>query len=185
MTYTLTTAASPTLQDARNGPHKETYLIGYPLRRTYAPFLHNTLTRAAGVPRKYHKVEDQDGVSRFLELVRRDDFGGAAVTIDESEVAAVVRGFTESPIPGFEPTIVHVRTPEQAKDLEAVDLAKIFKSNGWNVVTGDQAMIWQGIEQQKIWLNCAEEELPVQEVVAQVTQQVIQDSATGSEPPLQ
>lgn len=42
------------------------------------------------------------------------------VNRDESEVAAVVRGFTESPIPGFEPTIVHVRTPEQAQELEAV-----------------------------------------------------------------
>ncbi|KAJ9109014.1 hypothetical protein QFC21_000340 [Naganishia friedmannii] len=330
MTCTLT-AASPTLQDARNGPHKETYLLGYPLRRTYAPFLHNTLTRVADVPRTYHKVEDKDGVARFLELVHQDDFGGAAVTMpfkvavmkhlddltpegraigacntvywqtssdgsrklighntdcvgikraldsittvdyrrssqgrpalviggggtvraaiyalhtwfgtstiyivnrDESEVAAVVQGFTESPIPGFEPTIVHVKTAVQAQELEAVayvvgavpcfppiteaeiaaretvlafmnkpepgvmlemcyapkpwtDLAKIFKSNGWKVVTGDQAMIWQGIEQQKIWLNCSEDELPVQEVVAYVTQQVIQDSATGSEPPLQ
>lgn len=26
------------------------------------------------------------------------------------------------------------------------DLAKLFKTNGWKVVTGDQAMIWQGIE---------------------------------------
>jgi hypothetical protein len=26
------------------------------------------------------------------------------------------------------------------------DLAKLFKANGWKVVTGDQAMIWQGIE---------------------------------------
>jgi hypothetical protein len=26
------------------------------------------------------------------------------------------------------------------------DLANIFKSSGWKVVTGDQAMIWQGIE---------------------------------------
>lgn len=81
MTCTLTTVASPTLQDARNGPHKETYLLGYPLRRTYAPFLHNTLTRVAGVPRTYHKVEDKDGVARFLELVHQEDFGGAAVTM--------------------------------------------------------------------------------------------------------
>lgn len=79
MTYTLTT--STTLQDAKNGPHKETYLLGYPLRRTYAPYLHNTLTRVTGVDRTYSKVELQDGIPHFLELLNREDFGGAAITM--------------------------------------------------------------------------------------------------------
>ncbi|KAJ9099474.1 hypothetical protein QFC20_005685 [Naganishia adeliensis] len=321
MTYTLTT--STTLQDAKNGPHKETYLLGYPLRRTYAPYLHNTLTRVTGVDRTYSKVElqrwhsafsgavesgrlwrggyydhldeltpegraigacntvywqtapdgsrklvghntDCFGIKRALESIAEPEFreksrgrpalvigGGGTVraaiyalhkffgvsTIyivnrDESEVEAVVKGFTDSPIPGFEPTIVHAKTAAQAQELDAVayvvgavpcfppvteaeiaaretvlafmnkpepgvmlemcyapkpwtDLAKQFQSNGWKVVTGDQAMIWQGVEQQKVWLNCSEEELPVQEVVAMVTEQVLRDSATGSEPPLQ
>lgn len=51
--------------------------------------------------------------------------------------------------------------------------------------TSTEAYVPDSDQQQKIWLNCSEDELPVQEVVAQVTQQVIQDSATGSEPPLQ
>lgn len=80
MTYTLT-ATSTSLQDAKNGPHKETYLLGYPLRRTYAPYLHNTLTRVTGVDRTYSKVELQDGIPHFLELLNREDFGGAAITM--------------------------------------------------------------------------------------------------------
>lgn len=34
------------------------------------------------------------------------------------------------------------------------DIAQVSQDNGWTVVTGEIAMIWQGIEQQKIWLNC-------------------------------
>lgn len=80
MTYALGTQSS-SLQEARDGPHKETYLLGYPLRRTYAPYLHNTLTRKAGVPRTYQKVELQDGIPRFLELLNQENFGGAAITM--------------------------------------------------------------------------------------------------------
>jgi quinate dehydrogenase len=71
-----------------------------PLRRTYAPFLHNTITKLAGVPRTYEKLESTDMavstvhlyisqatllismlVQMFLELTKRADFGGSAVTM--------------------------------------------------------------------------------------------------------
>jgi quinate dehydrogenase len=34
------------------------------------------------------------------------------------------------------------------------DICQVAQDNFWTVITGDIAMIWQGIEQQKIWLNC-------------------------------
>jgi quinate dehydrogenase len=69
------------LTPARTGSHKNTYLFGYPLKRSYAPFLHNTLTRLADVPRHYSKLEMVDGMDHFPALARQDDFGGAAVTM--------------------------------------------------------------------------------------------------------
>lgn len=39
---------------------------------------------------------------------------------DVSEVEAVVKGFTDSPIPGFEPTIVHAKSAAQAHELDPV-----------------------------------------------------------------
>lgn len=43
---------------------------------------------------------------------------------------------------------------------------------------------WQGIEQQLLWLECREEDLPVQEILDTVAKQVASDKETGAEPPL-
>lgn len=69
--------------------------------RTFAPHIKADLLR-----RRLHKFF---GVSTIY-IVNRDD----------SEVEAVVKGFTDSPIPGFEPTIVHAKSAAQAQELEAV-----------------------------------------------------------------
>ena len=63
------------------------------------------------------------------------------------------------------------------------DICTVSKEQGWDVVTGELAMIWQGIEQQKIWLNATTEELPVQETVDLVSKQVKSDTETGAAPP--
>lgn len=90
------------------------------------------------------------------------------------------------------------------------ELAQIAKDAGWNVVTGEQAMMyappslplplpsllcqedadglvdvrsWQGIEQQLLWLECEEKDLPVQEILDTVARQVASDKKTGGEPP--
>jgi quinate dehydrogenase len=65
------------------------------------------------------------------------------------------------------------------------ELAQIAKDAGWKVVTGEQAMIWQGIEQQLLWLGCELSDLPVQEILDAVSKQVQSDKETGKEPPLQ
>lgn len=51
-----------------------------PLNRTYAPFLHNTITRLVGVPRTYAKLESTDW-DMFLGLTKADDFGGSAISM--------------------------------------------------------------------------------------------------------
>ncbi|GAA5915168.1 shikimate dehydrogenase family protein [Sporobolomyces salmoneus] len=65
------------------------------------------------------------------------------------------------------------------------ELAQIAKDAGWKVVTGEQAMIWQGIEQQLLWLGCELADLPVQEILDAVSKQVQSDKETGKEPPLE
>ncbi|KAK4699191.1 quinate dehydrogenase, partial [Phenoliferia sp. Uapishka_3] len=305
----------------------KTYLFGYPLKRTYAPFLHNTITRLAGVPRNYAKLESVDW-DMFLKLTQADDFGGSAVTMphkvavcekldglteegreigacntilvrkdaagkrqlighntdsvgvkesllraddshvksgktapgmifgaggasraavyamnkwlgcnpiyvvnrDDSEVEALIADFKKNASESFNPTMIHIKTVEQAETLPApvyivsavpafapssdseklarkiienifskpekgvilemcyfphpwTDLAQIAQDAGWKVVTGEQAMIWQGIEQQKLWLNCEYTDFPLDKVFEIVKDQLAEDAKTGNEPP--
>ncbi|KAH7386332.1 hypothetical protein BKA64DRAFT_628099 [Cadophora sp. MPI-SDFR-AT-0126] len=43
-------------------------------------------------------------------------------------------------------------------------VARIAKRNGWQLIGGIEAMIWQGLEQDKIWLRRKASTLPVEEV---------------------
>lgn len=51
-----------------------------PLHGTYAPFLHNTITRLAGVDRTYSKMESTD-MDAFLAYARSEECCGSAVTM--------------------------------------------------------------------------------------------------------
>jgi quinate dehydrogenase len=62
-------------------------------------------------------------------------------------------------------------------------ISRLAEQKGWHVITGEKPMIYQGIEQQKLWLSCGEEDLHVEEVVRIVSEQVKQDKASGSAPP--
>lgn len=68
------------LESARAEGPKTSRLFGYPLHGTYAPFLHNTITRLANVPRKYYKMESTD-MDEFLAYVRSEECCGSAVTM--------------------------------------------------------------------------------------------------------
>ncbi|KAL8291420.1 hypothetical protein RQP46_002398 [Phenoliferia psychrophenolica] len=317
----------PIAQEFLDTPAK-TYLFAYPLNRTYAPFLHNTITRLVGVPRVYSKLESTDW-DMFLNLCQADDFGGSAVSMpnkvtactkldgltpegkeigacntvlirkdaagkrqlighntdsvgvkesmlraddshlksgktapgmifgaggasraavyalnkwmncnpiyvvnrDDAEVDALIADFKNNATESFNPEMIHIKTVEQAKSLAApvyivsavpafpptsdseklarkiieeifakpekgvilemcyfphpwTDLAQIAQDAGWNVVTGEQAMIWQGIEQQKLWLNCEETDFPLDQIFAIVKEQLASDAKTGNEPPV-
>ncbi|GAA5831593.1 hypothetical protein JCM11251_000762 [Rhodosporidiobolus azoricus] len=317
----------PISEEAKTVPRTHR-LIGMPLHGTYAPFLHNTITKLAGVPRKYTKWESTD-LDAFIEYLRSEECGGSAVTMphkvaicsrlddltedgrnigacntviirkgpngerqlvghntdsvgvresllraddshvksgktrpgavlgaggacraavyaldqwlncspiyvvnrDDAEVEQFISDFKKNATDKFNPKLVHVKTVEEAEALEApayivsavpafppksfeekqaravsevffnkpekgvilemcyhpeiwTELAQIAKDAGWNVVTGEQAMIWQGIEQQLLWLECDEKDLPTQEILDTVARQVAEDKKTGAEPPL-
>lgn len=63
------------------------------------------------------------------------------------------------------------------------EISRIAEAKGWHVISGILPMIHQGIDQQKLWLNCQEEDLPVDEVVRIVSEQVKSDKASGNAPP--
>ncbi|GAA5957400.1 hypothetical protein JCM8115_006979 [Rhodotorula mucilaginosa] len=321
-------AASSPLDAARAEGPKTSRLFGMPLHGTYAPFLHNTITRLAGVDRTYEKMESTD-MEAFLEYARSEECCGSAVTMphkvavcqhldeltedgrnigacntviirkgpngerklvghntdsvgvresllraddshvksgrtrpgavlgaggacraavyaltkwlncspiyvvnrDDAEVEQFIDAFKKSATEAFNPELVHVKTVEEAEKLAApayivsavpafpptspeekqaravaqtifdkpekgvilemcyhpdiwTELAQLAQDAGWKVVTGEQAMIWQGIEQQLLWLECREEDLPVQEILDTVAKQVASDKETGAEPPL-
>lgn len=75
----IMSAASP-LDAARAEGPKTSRLFGMPLHGTYAPFLHNTITRLAGVDRTYEKMESTD-MDAFLEYARSEECCGSAVTM--------------------------------------------------------------------------------------------------------
>ncbi|GAA6054847.1 hypothetical protein JCM3770_004103 [Rhodotorula araucariae] len=320
---------SAALEAARAEGPKTHRLFGMPLHGTYAPFLHNTITRLAGVPRKYTTMESTD-MDAFLAYLRSDECAGSAVTMphkvaicqhldeltedgrnigacntviirkgpngerklvghntdsvgvresllhaddshvksgkirpgavlgaggacraavyaltqwlncspiyvvnrDDDEVERFISDFAKASTDTFRPELVHVKTVEQAEALAApayivsavpafppttpeekqaravsevlfskpekgvvlemayhpeiwTELAQIAKDAGWKVVTGEQAMIWQGIEQQLLWLGVEEKDLPVQEILDTVANQVASDKKTKAEPPLE
>ncbi|KAL6862528.1 Quinate dehydrogenase [Amphichorda felina] len=57
-------------------------------------------------------------------------------------------------------------------------LGALAEERGWQVILGTEAMIWQGLEQDRYWTGRTVEELPVKEVQAAIADKVAQ--ATGS-----
>lgn len=57
-------------------------------------------------------------------------------------------------------------------------LGAIAEANGWQIILGTEALIWQGLEQDKYWTGRATEELPVKKVQAAIAEQIAQKSAS-------
>lgn len=51
-------------------------------------------------------------------------------------------------------------------------LGKLAEDSGWQVILGTEALIWQGIEQDRYWTGRKTEELPVKEVKEEIYRQV-------------
>ncbi|KAH6895975.1 hypothetical protein B0T10DRAFT_545565 [Thelonectria olida] len=56
-------------------------------------------------------------------------------------------------------------------------LGAISEEKGWQVILGTEALIWQGLEQDKYWTGRAIEELPVQKVQVAINDKVAQRAA--------
>ncbi|KPV72853.1 uncharacterized protein RHOBADRAFT_66872 [Rhodotorula graminis WP1] len=154
------------------------------------------------------------------------------VNRDDAEVDQFIADFKRMTSDSFKPELVHVKTVEQADQLDApayivsavpdfppttaeekraravsmtllnkdvkgtivemcyhpkiwTTLAQLAKDAGWGVITGDAPMIWQGVEQQALWLGLDKSDLPCDEIVDTVARQVASDKETGSQPPLE
>ncbi|ROV99839.1 hypothetical protein VSDG_03086 [Cytospora chrysosperma] len=51
-------------------------------------------------------------------------------------------------------------------------LGRLAEDAGWQVILGTEALIWQGIEQDRYWTGRSAEELPVREVKEEIARQV-------------
>ncbi|KAK4958695.1 Quinate dehydrogenase [Elasticomyces elasticus] len=55
------------------------------------------------------------------------------------------------------------------------EIAELAQARGWRVVLGTEAMIWQGLEQDKLWTGRELGELPVEKVKDVIAKQLSKD----------
>lgn len=55
-------------------------------------------------------------------------------------------------------------------------LGALAESKGWQVILGTEALIWQGIEQDRYWTGKSSDELPVEKVQAAIANKIAQSS---------
>lgn len=152
--------------------------------------------------RKWLKVTDIYLVNRdpaevdaVVQDCRRQGYGDGLVHVATAEQAKSLAGpgAIVACVPDFEPT-----TPEEklAREITNIFLDKskgamlemcynptpftklgsLAESKGWQVILGTEALIWQGIEQDRYWTGKSVEELPVEEVKAAIANKVAQSS---------
>lgn len=113
------------------------------------------------------------------------------VATEEQAIKAETPGSIVACVPDFEPqtaqeklarkvTEILLSTESPGTMLEMcynptpyTKLGSIAEDNGWRVILGTEAMIWQGVEQDKYWTGRSAEEMPIeklQEVIAQAIQ---------------
>jgi pentafunctional AROM polypeptide len=90
---------------------KQFYLFGSPISASKSPALHNTLFEHTGLPHAYQLCETTD-LEVIKATIRRDDFGGASVTIplkldimpllDDVDASARLIGAVNTIVPTFD-----------------------------------------------------------------------------------
>lgn len=56
-------------------------------------------------------------------------------------------------------------------------IARLARDKGWEVIGGSEAMIWQGFEQDRVWLGREVNEMPVREVKEVIAAKLARDKA--------
>ncbi|KAG0646845.1 Quinate dehydrogenase [Hyphodiscus hymeniophilus] len=139
-----------------------------------------------GCAEVYLVNRDKSEVDAVMAECSKEDFGDGLIyvsTIEEAE-SLQAPAVVVSAIPDFPPkTEDEIRTrkvieillgkEEKGAILEMcyhpsprTEIAALAMRSGWQVVPGTQAMIWQGFEQDRVWLNKEVNELPVEKVKA-------------------
>ncbi|KAI1146848.1 NAD(P)-binding protein [Nemania diffusa] len=131
--------------------------------------------------RIYVVNRDRGEVDAVVRECRARGYGDSLVHVASAEEAAALEapGAVVSCVPDFPP-----RTPEERAAREVVEtflrkerkgamlemcynpspyteLGAIAEREGWQVILGTEAMIWQGFEQSKLWTNLELKDLPV------------------------
>jgi len=127
---------------------------------------------------------DRSEVEQVIKECKSKGFGDGLRYVESVEEAERLEGprVVVSAIPDFPPkTEAEIRTrkiietmlgkKEKGAILEMcyhpspnTAIAGISKTSGWQVIEGAQAMIWQGLEQDKVWLRRRVSALPVEKV---------------------
>jgi quinate dehydrogenase len=128
---------------------------------------------------------DKSEVDAVIEECTSKGFGDGLRYISTVTEAEEVEGpkVIVSAIPNFQPQteeerrtrrvieILLTKGAEKGPILEMcyhpspdTEIAAISKKAGWSVIPGVEAMIWQGFEQDRVWLGKDVSELPVEEV---------------------
>ncbi|QBM91076.1 quinate dehydrogenase [Metschnikowia aff. pulcherrima] len=129
-------------------------------------------------------------IEALAQTMKENGFTGEIVAVTLPEQAQTL----EKPelvvlcVPDFAPSTneektaratleVFIQSPEKGSVIEMcyyphviTSLYKDFESAGWQVISGIEPMIYQGIAQQVLWTGYAVEEMPVKEAIGHVYQ---------------
>lgn len=129
-----------------------------------------------------------DEVAQLASLMVDSGFQGKIVHVATPEAAAALEApeLVVLTVPDFEPTTAEEKTARATLEVflqapakgavlemcyhpnEITRLYKDFERQGWNVISGVEAMIYQAVAQQVLWTGFAIEEMPVKAVLEHV-----------------
>ena len=136
---------------------------------------------------------DKAEVDALLEGCKTQRMKGCLIHVDTVEQAQQLDnpGAVVACVPDFPPATENERRvrsvietflakPEKGAILEMcyhpspwTRLAALSEQAGWQVILGTEAMIWQGLEQDRYWTGLPLEKLPVKEVKAAISKALI------------
>ena len=96
------------------------------------------------------------------------------VTTEEKTVRNILETFLDRPQKGTMLEMCYDPSPRTT-------IFKIGQSKGWTMVPGTEAMIWQGVEQARLWSNLPLKELPIDDARAAVRKAVEARVAAASQ----
>ncbi|TVY42385.1 Quinate dehydrogenase [Lachnellula occidentalis] len=144
-----------------------------------------TLKTYIGCDEVYLVNRDRIEVEEVIKECKSKGFGDGLRFVKSVEEAELLQGpkVVVSAIPDFPPqSEAEVRTRKIVQTLLGKEkekgvilemcyhpspdtaIARIARTNEWQVIEGTEAMIWQGLEQDKVWLNRKLSALPVEKV---------------------
>lgn len=151
------------------------------------------LRQGLGATAIYLVNRDKAEVDAVVAECTERGFGGRLVHVETVEQAHALEGpgAIVACVPDFPPVSAEERRARAVTEVFLRDkehkgamlemcynpspftaLGKLAEDAGWQVILGTEAMIWQGIEQDKFFTGRKAEDLPVKEVKEEINRQV-------------